>query len=332
MKEILIVDEEFPSHETEMEILSEQLPQFNIRETNYRLESLDDEVLSNTVGVLSQIYTTIDADFINKMPNLKYISIYGGGYDRVDFKYTTGKGIKISRVPDYCNDEVAEFVIMSILMFSKKIDEARKSFYGHAWGYESLEKRLKYSQKSDRSSVELPRRVSGKTLFIVGYGKIGKSVAKKAEGLGMKVLFYDNQVYDTEEDATRVSLQDGLQEADFVSIHTPLTEETRGLFDYSILSKMKRTSYLINTARGAIVREGDLIKALDNRIIAGAALDVFEKEPVAVSNRLLKMKTVIATPHCTYITDESMRALKTQAAENLIQMIMGLEPAGMVKS
>jgi len=332
MKEILIVDEEFSSHKTEMEILSKELPQFNIKETNYRLEGLDDEDLSNTIGVLSQIYTSIDAVFIDKMPNLKYISIYGGGYDRVDVKYATGKGVKISRVPDYCNDEVAEFVIMSILMFSKKIDEARMSFYSNAWGYESLEKRLKHSQKRDSSSVELPRRVSGKTLFIVGYGKIGKSVAKKAEGLGMKVLFYDSQVHGPEEGAARVSLQEGLREADFVSIHTPLTKETRGLFDYAILSKMKKTSYLINTARGAIVMEEDLIKALDNRIIAGAALDVFEKEPVAISNRLLKMKTVIATPHCTYVTDESMRALKKQAAENLIQMIKGLEPAGMVKS
>ncbi|MEM3873141.1 MAG: NAD(P)-dependent oxidoreductase [Nitrososphaeria archaeon] len=331
MDNILIVDEEFTNHDIEKQILADKLPGFDVIETNYAMDGLTKADLDDVVGVLAQIYASFDSITINKLPRLKGISVYGGGYDRVDVRYANSKNIKVSRVPDYCNDEVAEFVIMAILMFSKRIDELRKSFYDDAWGYKALEKKLQETMKRPVRLADLPKRVSGKTLFIVGYGKIGKSVAKKARGLGLKVIYYDNAQNGKDEFAESVAFLDGIRSADFISIHLPLSESTTGIFNYDTFKLMKRTSFIINTSRGRVVVENDLVRALREHLIAGAALDVFENEPLNTSNVLLKMENVIATPHCIYATDESIEILKKQATENLITMINGNDPEGLIR-
>ncbi len=331
MSIILIVDEEFSEHNIEMQILSKKLPHIHVIETNYNFDGIEDKDLLDVIGILAQVHAKLDSERLEKMPNLKCISVYGGGYDKIDINYAFKKGIKISRVPNYCDHEVAEFVIMSILMLSKKIDLVRNSFYSDAWGYLALEKSLKKEINENWSYAALPKRIFGKILFIVGYGNIGKAVAKKANALGMRVLYYDELVSENDEFATKVSFEEGLKQADFVSIHLPLTDRTRYLFDYNTFKKMKKESYIINTARGAIIKEEDLIRALEEHIIAGAAVDVFENEPLPLTSKLLRMKNVIATPHCIYVSDESITTLKQLATENLIQMLEGKEPKGIVK-
>ncbi len=248
----------------------------------------------------------------------------------MDIKHAASKGIKISRVPDYCNDEVSEFVIMSILMLSKKIDLLRESFYDDAWGYNAIEKKLNEITRRKVILNDLPKRVSGKTLFIFGYGKIGKVVAKKAYALGIRVLFYDTMPQESDPFSEQISFDDGIRQADFVSIHAPLTDKTKGIFNYDVFRMMKQSSIIINTARGKIIVESDLIRALKEGLISGAALDVFENEPLSKSSELLHMPNVIATPHNIYATDESIISLKKQATENLIAILKGEKPAGLV--
>ncbi len=331
MSIILIVDEEFSEHNIEMQILSKKFPQIRVIETNYNFDGIEYKDLLDVIGILAQVHAKLNYERLKKMPNLKCISVYGGGYNNIDINYAFKEGIKISRVPNYCDHEVAEFVIMSIFMLSKKIDLVRKSFYKDAWGYLALEKSLRKEINKNWSYDALPKRIFGKTLFIIGYGNIGKAVAKKANGLGMRVFYYDELASENDEFATRVSFEEGLKEADFVSIHMPLTDRTRYLFDYNTFKQMKKESYIINTARGAIIKEEDLIRALDEHIIAGAALDVFENEPLPTTSKLLRMKNILSTPHCIYVSDESIITLKHHATENLIQMIEGKEPKGIVK-
>jgi phosphoglycerate dehydrogenase-like enzyme len=331
MKRILITDEEFSDHNIEKEILRVELPGFEVSETNYKLDGISENILNETIGVLAQIYAPLDSNFLGKFPLLRGISVYGGGYDRVDLKYALKKGIRISRVPDYCNDEVSEFVIMSILMLSKKIDVLRGSFYGDAWGYEAIEKKLSEINNRRIGLNDLPKRASGKVLFILGYGKIGKVVAKKASALGMKVLYFDTLPQEGDGYSEQVSFVDGIRQADFVSIHAPLTEHTKGIFNYDAIKSMKRTSFIINTARGKLIIESDLIRALREGLIAGAALDVFENEPLPNSSELLRMGNVIATPHSIYATEESISSLKRLATENLIAIIKGREPEGLIR-
>ena len=331
MQRILIVDEEFSDHGVEREILRNALPEFDVSETDYGLNGIPDSILHETVGILAQIYAPLSSDFLDKFPLLKGISVYGGGYDRVDMRHATAKGIKITRVPDYCNDEVSEFVIMSILMLSKRIDMLRESFYDDAWGYEAIERKLIENNKRKVRLNDLPNRVSGKVLFILGYGKIGKVVAKKAFALGMRVLYFDALPQERDGYSEQVSFSDGIRQADFVSIHAPLTRETKGIFNYDIFRSMKRSSFIINTARGKLVVESDLVRALKEGLIAGAALDVFENEPLSRSSELLRMRNVIATPHNIYATDESIFSLKRLATENLIAILKGGEPVGLIK-
>lgn len=318
---ILIIDEEFNEHRVEKDIILSTLPSLKIIETDYSFKEAK-KYFEDTIGIISQIYADIDSNFLSSLPKLKAISIYGGGYDRVDIQYANENNIKVSRVPDYCNDEVAEYVITCIMNFSKKLNylnlRARKGF----WGAPSVSEKPIDSWNSEEME-NLPQRVSGTTLLLIGYGKIGKSVARKATGIGMKVFFYDPAVKSSDEISEKIDLDDGLKIADFVSINTTLNDSTRNLINYSSLSRMKKTAYLINSARGQIVNEDDLARAIDEKLIRGAALDVVREEPLDPNSRLYGYENIFITPHSIYVSEQSMKELKERAAKNLIALLKG---------
>jgi D-3-phosphoglycerate dehydrogenase len=175
--------------------------------------------------------------------------------------------------------------------------------------------------------------LEGKVLGLIGMGNIGSAVAIRAKAFGMKVIAYDPYLEKDRAkllDVELVDLDTLLKNSDFVSIHAPLTPETRGMIGEQELKKMKRTAYLINTSRGPIVKESALYEALKNRWIAGAALDVYEKEPPDRDNPLFKLDNVVLTPHIAWYTEEALKRLKRSVAEEAIRILNGMPPKNLV--
>ena len=245
----------------------------------------------------------ITKEVIDAAPKLKIISRRGVGVDNVDCRYADSKGIEVARTLGIVEAPVAELVMAYILHFSRNVSQMNTMMHQGIW------------QKLMSLSVE------GETLGIAGMGNIGIQVAKRAAAFGMKILYYSrsrNEVAEKEYGAKKASFDELLSASDFISVNMALTEETRGLFDYTAFSKMKQSAYFINTARGAIINEQDLKKALDEKLISGAALDVFDIEPQTES--IFKgMDNVILTPHIGSFTREVFIKMDIAAAENVIR-------------
>lgn len=245
----------------------------------------------------------INRQVIDAAPNLKIISRRGVGVDSVDVDYAKQKGIEVARTLGVVEPPVAELVFSYILAFSRRVCELSADMHRGVW-------------------EKLPcHSVDGKILGIVGMGKIAYETARRAHAFGMKILYCDlveNSRVQEDFGAVRVTLDEVLNQADFVTLHLPLTQDTEGLFDYATISKMKPTAYLINTARGAIIREADLLRALEEKKIGGAAIDVFDTEPQE-NSPLRPFSNVILTPHVGTFTQEIFIQMDIVAAENIIR-------------
>ncbi|KKS10063.1 MAG: D-isomer specific 2-hydroxyacid dehydrogenase, NAD-binding protein, partial [Parcubacteria group bacterium GW2011_GWB1_41_5] len=266
------------------------------------------------IDILSSfIYSVIDKKILNFLKFLKFIATRSTGFDHLDLKTCKDKNIFVSNVPSYGENTVAEHTFALMLALAHRIPEAdRFTKAGRFKGWEPL--------------LFLGTDLSKKTLGIVGLGRIGSRVAYHAvKGFEMKVLYYDikqNQEFEGEFGAIYKSdLNDLLGEADFVSLHVPLLESTRHLINEARLKIMKPTAYLINTSRGAVIDEKALTMALKNKIIRGAALDVFENEP-KLTPGLTKLDNVILTPHIASATEET---------QNIIEALEGRIPPNLVK-
>src|SRR5512136_1488223 len=252
--------------------------------------------------------TKLTADIIGSADRLKVIGRAGIGLDNVDLPAATKKGIVVMNTPQENAIAAAEHTIAMMLSISRKIPQATSSMRGGKW------------EKKKFMGVEL----YGKTLGLVGIGVIGTVVADRARGLKMKVIGYDP--YLSPEVAEKkgvdlVSLDELLARADFISVHTPLTDETRSLIDMNSMIKMKKGVILINCARGGIINEKDLYEAIKGGKVAGAALDVFEKEP-AVGNPLLQLEEVVSTPHLGASTGEAQENVAIAIAQQVVDYLL----------
>ena len=243
---------------------------------------------------------------------LQVVARIGVGYDTVDVAALTRRGIPLMVVGTANSPSVAEQAMHFMLALAKR---------GAA-----LDTLVKTNRWADRLSG-LPFDLVGKTVLIVGFGRVGTRVAKRCLAMEMNVLVYDPYVT---EEAVReahcepaVDLDAALPRADFVTIHCPKTPETDGMFGVGRLARMKTTAYLVNTARGGIVEEGALQAALTSGAIAGAGLDVFDREPPSSDNPLLKLDNVISAPHMAGVTRESMQRMAVQAARNVLSVFDG---------
>ena len=257
---------------------------------------------------------------INSLVKCKIIVSYGIGYDHIDVDAATDNGILVVNIPDFCLEEVSNHAIALLLICAKKLifmNDGTKS--GH-W----IE--CKQAQAPMGS-------ISGQTLGIVGCGKIGRLVAKKAQCFALKVLGHDPYLSKStamECGITLVSLPELLREADYISVHTLSNQETRHLIGEKELRQMKSGAFLINTSRGSIIDEVALIKALEEKWIAGAGLDVFEQEPVDVNNPLLKMNNVVVTPHSAYYSDNALKRVRTSVGKEAARVLSGKWPQNVV--
>lgn len=316
---IWIIDEEWPEYLVEEEMLQHRYPGSTIKYSSYDYRKDLEEFGFRADMILCQIYATIPGDVIRKLQNCKGIAVYGGGYDRVDVAAAREMGISVTNVSDYCKEDVADYVIACIYHFNKQVLSYEKAMKEGQWGAQAVHKKI--------------RRIKGSTLLIIGLGRIGKVVAEKGKALGMKVIAYDPYV----EKETMLSLgidkvswENGLGQADFISLSPILNSETEGLVKYKDFMKMKKTAYLINTARGKIVVEQDLIKAVQEGSIAGAALDVISVEPPTLSAAVFNCQDIVVTPHISYISGESYSELKRRTVQNAMDMFEDRTPADLV--
>lgn len=283
-----------------------------------------EELLSGITGVdaiLSLLTDKIDGDVMDAAgPQLKVISNYAVGYDNIDVEAATKRGIVVTNTPsDEVNEAVAEHTWALILALARRIVEADEATRRGAY-------------KGWEPDIFLGTNLIGKTLGIVGMGRIGSMVARRAAGYKMNVL-YNKREPDPEAERELgvkfASLDDLLNKSDFITLHVPLTPETRHMINKDAFAKMKKGSYLINTARGPVVDERDLIDALDSAQIAGAALDVFDNEP-QISPELIANQKVITTPHIASATWEARNKMGEQATGAIIDVLNGKMPQNMV--
>jgi lactate dehydrogenase-like 2-hydroxyacid dehydrogenase len=248
----------------------------------------------------------------------RIIANYGVGYNNIDTAVAKARGVVVTNTPDVLTDDTADDAMLLMLMVARRAGEGEREVRSRAWtGW--------------RPTHLLGTRVSGKTLGVIGLGRIGRAVAHRARhGFGMRVIFHDPYppppaVVAELEAESRSSVDDVLREADFVSLHSPATPDTHHLIDARRLALMKRGAFLINNARGDIVDEAALVAALKQGTIAGAGLDVFEREPT-VSPELLTMDNVVLLPHIGSATHESRVAMGLRALDNLKAFFAGAPP------
>ena len=281
-----------------------------------------EELLEKVKGkdaLLCLLTEKIDKDIINAGDKLKIIANYAVGYDNVDVESATNKGIWVSNTPGVLTDTTADMAWALMFSVARRIVEADKFVRAGKF-------------KGWSATMLLGGDVYGKTLGIVGVGRIGASVAKRAIGFDMKVLYTDvrpNVELEKETGAKRVDMDTLLKESDFVSIHVPLMPETRHLISTRSLKMMKPTAYLINTSRGPVINEEALASALRDKIIAGAGLDVYEKEP-EVHPALMELDNVVLAPHVASGSVETRGKMATMAAENVVAALSGKTPPNAV--
>jgi glyoxylate reductase len=271
-------------------------------------------------GLLCMITDAVEAELLARAPRLKMIANMGVGYNNIDVAAATRRGIPVSNTPGVLTDATADLALTLILAVARRVVEG--------------DRRVREGEfKLWAPFLFLGREVSGKTLGIVGFGRIGRAVARRAGGFNMQILYHSrNRLTPTEEkewSAEYAGLDALLAEADFVSLHVPLSEETRHLIGATELSRMKPTAYLINTARGPVVDEKALLAALQQGVIAGAGLDVYENEP-ALTPGLAEQANVVLLPHVGSATLETRTGMAAMAARNLIAGLGGQRPPNLV--
>lgn len=308
---VVITDREFESIDIEREVLSKvdaEVIDFQVKEEKDVIE-----VVQDCDAVIMQ-YANLTEAVINSMKNCKIISKYAIGLDRIDIGAATNKGICVAHVRDYCIDEVSTHAVGLILSSTRKICYLNKVTKTATWDY-----------KISKPIYNL----RGLTLGFNSFGKIAQMVAEKMKPFGVEMMAYDpfvDEVTASQLGVKLVSFEDLAENSDILSTHVPDMPTTRGMFNKDVFTKMKKTAYLINTGRGPVVNESDLIWALQNKEIAGAALDVTDPEPILEGNPLLDMDNVILTPHAAYYSEDSQAVLQRLTAENVAQRLEGYAP------
>lgn len=280
----------------------------------------EDELIgrTRTADALCVSSARISRRVIETLDRCRVIVRYGVGFDVVDVPAATERGIMVCTMPDFCTEEVANHALLMLLACNRRLIDLHAKMKRAEWG---------------RPFLRGIGPLYGETLGVVGYGRIGRAMARRGRALGMNVLAADPYTSDPPDADDRiVPFEEVLREADYVSVHTPLDEGTRGLINERALRLMKPTAYLINTSRGPVVNQADLLIALREGWIAGAGLDVIETEPIRAGDPLLELDNIILTPHSAFYSEASIRRQHEKAAENVIAALSGQRPPGLLNT
>ena len=307
---VAVADSVFPNLDPAREVLSSIGAELTLAS-----DSSPEAVLkvASDADALLVTYAKISGDMIRQMKKCRIVSRFGIGVDNVDLDAATAAGIVVTKVPDYCIDEVSDHAMALLLSAVRKIPMATEQVHSGTWKMPNF--------------VPI-HRLRGSVLGLVGFGRIPQLVAPKAQAFGLRVVAYDpfipKDVF-VKAGVEQVDFPQLLAISDYVSIHSPLTPQTRGLFNADAFRQMKKGAYLVNTARGPIIDEAALAAALDAGQIAGAALDVMTEEP-PVNSPLIGNRKAILTPHTSFYSEESLVELQTKASQEVVAVLSGKPP------
>ena len=265
-------------------------------------------------------YAKLNENILRSLKNCKAIGRFGIGVDNIDLKVAGELGISVNYVPDYCLDEVSDQAMAMIISMARKIPQSNKLVQSGRW---------------EMPAVVPMYRLRGKTVGLIGFGNIPRLMTPKAQAFGFNVIASDPyapkelfEKYGVES----VSMDELYERSDFISVHAPLLPETKGLVNKDAFKKMKDTAIIVNTARGPLINEKDLVEALDKNEIGGAGLDVVETEPLPENSPLIGRDNVILAPHTAFYSVEALEELQTKAASDVARVLNGEEPVYPIKA
>jgi D-3-phosphoglycerate dehydrogenase len=311
---VAVTDYNFPNLDIEKSVLEEAGAELFPKICKNENELI--EHIKDADGIIDQFFP-ITRRAIEHLQKCKVIAVYGIGTNQIDIKAASEKQILIVNVPDYCIDEVATHAVALLLGCAREVSNYDRLVKNGNWAYMALKL----------------HRFCGKTVGIVGMGAIGKSVAKKLSGFELKLIGYDPYVDDKTMSSCgveKVEIEDIFRNSDFITLHLPLTENTKNLISADILGLMKPTAYLINVSRGGLVDEAALINLLNMSKIAGVALDVLAKEPPDSNSQLITHSKSVITPHIAWYSDESYIELRVKVAQSVADVLNGRTPKSVV--
>lgn len=309
---VIVTDDRYGSYDEETAVLKEIGASVEVHNLGDEAETA--QVLRDADGILVNLHP-LPATVIQELQKCRVISRYGVGYDNVSVEAATAKGIWVTRVPDYCLEDVSDQALALLLGCVRKVAFKDRRIREGAWN-------LHKEQPS--------YRITGKTLGLIGYGAIARTLHRKISGFGLgRVLVFDPYLDPKkieENGAESATLRSLLKNSDYISVHAPLNDGTRGLIGGRELSLMKKTAILINTSRGPLLEEKAVADALASGKIAAAGLDVFETEPLPADSPLRQLDNVILSDHTGWYSEESVVELKTKAAQNVLEVLKGGKP------
>lgn len=309
---VVMTDDRHKTYEEEKQILS----------------SIDAEVIISNCSTVEEVINAcrdadgimvnlapITAEVVDKLEKCKVIARYGVGYDNVDVSACTAKGIYVTNVTDYCAEEVSDHALALLMACVRKVARRDAQVRAGKWNI---------------GSADPIYRMAGKTFTFLGYGMIARTLHRKIKGFNFsRILVYDPYV-DAEvikaASAEKVDWETAIKEADYISIHMPLNDKTRGIINSETFAMMKPTAIIVNTSRGAVIEEQALINALVSGQINSAGLDVHNKEPLDADNPLMKLENCVLTDHVGWYSEDSMSELKRKVAENVRDVLLGKKP------
>ena len=269
-------------------------------------------------GLICFPYDKIDKEMIDCAQNLKVISTYSVGFDHIDTEYAKEKKIRVGYTPEVLTDATADLAFSLLMDISRRVTEGDRIIRDGKW--------KEIYGAFDYVGIDL----HGKTIGILGLGRIGSTLAKRAKAFDMKIIYHNRKrISKTREkslNAKFVSFEKLVSQSDFISVHVPHTKETDKLFDMKIFKKMKNTAFLINTSRGKVINEKDLVAALKNGIISGAGLDVFEEEPISKKHPFVKLPNIVLAPHIGSSSKETRSKMAEITVKNLELGMTGKKP------
>jgi D-3-phosphoglycerate dehydrogenase len=312
---VLITDYAWPTLDIERQVLAGVGADLLVAQTGEAAELIE---LASQADAILTCWKQVPPAALDAAPRCLIVSRYGIGLDNIPVERATQLGIVVTNVPDFCLEEVSDHTMALLLACARRVVQFSFATHAGVWN-------LKAGQPMFR--------LRGQTLGLIGYGNIAKALVPKAAAFGLKIIAYTPRLEPGPLESFGVATHDLdylLSQSDYVSIHAPLTLETRHLIDARALRLMKPTAYLINTSRGAIIDEAALYQALTEGWIAGAALDVLTQEPVAPANPLLAVENIIMTPHAAFYSETAVAELAEKAAKHVAQVLRGEIPANVV--
>ena len=314
---VVVTDSPFPSLDPAKKALEEA----NAEVVQAPSSSEEDIIkAAENADAILVTYAKLNENILRSLKNCKAIGRFGIGVDNIDLKVAGELGISVNYVPDYCLDEVSDQAMAMIISMARKIPQSNKLVQSGRW---------------EMPAVVPMYRLRGKTVGLIGFGNIPRLMTPKAQAFGFNVIASDPyapkelfEKYGVES----VSMDELYERSDFISVHAPLLPETKGLVNKDAFKKMKDTAVIVNTARGPLINEKDLIEALDKNEIGGAGLDVVETEPLPKNSPLIGRDNVILAPHTAFYSVEALEELQTKAASDVARVLNGEEPVYPIKA